>query len=220
MVNIYLIRHCEAEGNVAKIFQGTTDCDISDFGAKQLQFLVKRFNDIPLDKVFSSPLIRAYKTALAVVGEKNIPIIKDPILTEMHGGVFEGKPFVQMFESDERLKHIWFNEPQRFAAQEGESMQEVYERAKKAIDKIAKNTDNEGKTVVLSSHGAIIKNMLCYVLYNDIERLIDIPWANNTSVSLITYNNGKYEVEYLNDISHLPNEFTPVEVSKLWEENK
>ncbi len=220
MVNIYLIRHCEAEGNVAKIFQGTTDCDISNFGAKQLQFLGKRFKDILLHKVISSPLTRAYKTALAVVGEKNVPIIKDPLLTEMHGGVIEGKPFAETFDKDSKLKYIWLNEPHNFSAENGESMREVYERAKKALDKFAKCSDNEDKNIVLSSHGAIIKNMLCYVLYNDVERLIDIPWANNTSVSLITYNNGKYEIEYLNDISHLPNEFTPVEVTKLWEAKK
>ena len=220
MVSLYLVRHCEANGNVERIFQGSTDCDVSVSGAKQLEYLGKRFSNVSFDKIFSSPLIRAYKTALAVAGEKNVPVIKDPDLTEMNGGDIEGKPFAETFEKDAKLKYIWFNEPQNFAPKNGESMRKVYLRAKKALDKFAKDADNEGKTIVLSSHGGIIKNMLCFVLYNDVERLIDVPWANNTSVSHIVYNNGKYEVKYINDASHLPEEFAPVDVSKLWEDKK
>ena len=41
MTRIYFLRHCEAMGNVMKIFQGTTDTDISPKGAEQLKFLTK-----------------------------------------------------------------------------------------------------------------------------------------------------------------------------------
>jgi broad specificity phosphatase PhoE len=51
MTKIYFVRHCEAEGNVKRIFQGLTDLDISELGAKQLKLLEKRFENIPLDKI-------------------------------------------------------------------------------------------------------------------------------------------------------------------------
>ena len=50
MTKIYIVRHCEAIGNVKRIFQGSTDLDISETGAKQLEYLKKRFADIPLDR--------------------------------------------------------------------------------------------------------------------------------------------------------------------------
>ena len=37
MTEIYLVRHCEAMGNVKRLFQGSTDLDISETGEKQLK---------------------------------------------------------------------------------------------------------------------------------------------------------------------------------------
>ena len=90
LVKIYFIRHCEAEGNKAKIFQGSTDCDVSDKGARQLEYLKKRFENIHIDKAIASPLKRAYKTALAAVEGKGLEVIADPDFTEIHGGFIEG----------------------------------------------------------------------------------------------------------------------------------
>ena len=46
MTKIYLVRHCESEGNKNRIFQGQHDTDISEKGAKQLSFLANRFKDV------------------------------------------------------------------------------------------------------------------------------------------------------------------------------
>ena len=52
MTRLYLIRHCEALGNAKRLFQGSTDLDISEMGAKQLEYLKERFSKIPLDCVY------------------------------------------------------------------------------------------------------------------------------------------------------------------------
>ena len=39
MTKIYIVRHCEAMGNLERKFQGLTDLDISDLGKKQLKAL-------------------------------------------------------------------------------------------------------------------------------------------------------------------------------------
>lgn len=220
LVKIYLVRHCEAEGNKAKIFQGYTDCDISDTGARQLEFLKKRFRDIQIDKAISSPLIRAYKTAVAAVDGKGLDIICDKDFIEMDGGFLEGMPFAKIFSDFRELEDTWINDPQNFATEDGESMREVYARAKKAIHKVAEDPENEGKTLLIATHGAVTKNLLCYIIYGDIEELNSVPWANNTAVSLIIYDDGKFSVEYANDDSHIPQEFMPSDVTKLWEKEE
>ena len=146
MTKIYLIRHCEAEGNRAKIFQGSTNCDVSERGAKQLEFLSKRFADIHIDKAFSSPLIRAYKTAEAAVGDKRLDITLLSGFTEMHAGVIEGRPFEESFRKYPDLKQAWNNDIQNFAPPEGESMREVYARAKKAFTEAAMMGDEQAMT--------------------------------------------------------------------------
>lgn len=220
MVKIYFIRHCEAEGNKAKIFQGTTDCDISETGVKQLEFLKKRFADVHIDKAYSSPLKRAYKTALAAVEDKNIEIIPEKDFIEMHGGIIEGMPFKKIFSDYAEIERIWIEEIHNFKVEDGESMREVYERVKKAINRVAQDPENTDKTLLIASHGAVTKCLLCYLLYNDINLLGNVPWANNTAVSLITYDEDGFKVEYYNDDSHIPEEFMPAAnriVTKMWE---
>ena len=46
MTEIYMVRHCEAMGNVKRLFQGSSDFDISEIGAKQLEYLKNRFKNI------------------------------------------------------------------------------------------------------------------------------------------------------------------------------
>ena len=52
VTKVYVVRHCETDGNALKIFQGHTDNDINEMGAKQLVALGEKFKDIPLDKIY------------------------------------------------------------------------------------------------------------------------------------------------------------------------
>ena len=74
MTRIYMVRHCEAMGNVKRLFQGSSDFDISELGAIQLEFLSKRFQNTPIDRIYSSPLKRAVKTAEAIAKNKAYPL--------------------------------------------------------------------------------------------------------------------------------------------------
>jgi len=207
LIKIYIVRHSEALGNKMKTFQGSVDCDITELGKKQLSFLTERFRDIHIDKVFSSPLKRAFKTALAAVGEKDIEVTVEPLFTEINGGEIEGKSFDEIFSLYPHLEDAWDNHPQDFSAPKGESMRSLYSRMVKGLKKIAENPENEGKSILICSHGAAIRCLVCYILYGNIENLSKTPWSVNTAVSLITYNNSSFTAQFLNDASHLPDEF-------------
>lgn len=208
MTEIYLVRHCEAMGNVERLFQGSTDLDISETGEKQLEYLKRRFANIPLDKVYTSPLIRAYKTALAVIGDKKLTPIKCDGLREMGGGIVEGKPFTEAFGENPELAEIWDKHPQDFAPEGGEPMNDAYERIWSTIKEIA--ADNCGKTVACASHGGVIRCLLCRLLYGDISHLAEMGWSDNTAVTLLRFGGEEMpEVVFYNDASHLPPELIP-----------
>ncbi|MBO5872631.1 MAG: histidine phosphatase family protein [Clostridia bacterium] len=207
MVKLYIVRHCESLGNEMNIFQGTTDLDISTFGEKQLSFLEARFKDIHIDKAYSSPLTRAYKTALAATKGKNIEIVKDESFIEIHAGKIENENIEKVFALDPILADIWHNRPQDFKADCGEAMREVYNRVWKGFEKIATSPENDRKTILIASHGAAIRCLICRLLFGSIERLAETPWSLNTAVSLITYCDGVYKIEFANDASHLPKEY-------------
>lgn len=208
MTYIYLIRHCEAMGNLKRVFQGSTDCDISETGAKQLEYLKERFKNIRLDAVYSSPLIRARKTAEAAAFGKGLEIITRQNLTELCGGVVEGRPFQEAFNSIPGLADTWNNHPQDFAPEGGEAMRNAYVRIYDEITELVRI--NRDKTVAAVSHGGVLRCLMCRVLYNDINRLKDVPWCENTAVTLLKIDDSdKIGVEFFNDYSHVPPEYMP-----------
>ena len=202
MTTLYFVRHCEALGNVQRLFQGTTDLDITELGSRQLEALEKRFSSISLDKVISSPLIRTRKTAKAIIGTKDLNFTIDDGFVEICGGYLEGKKFSETFGNDPELFDIWTNHPEDFAPEGGEPMRDAYERIWEATKKTV--SENKGKTIAFASHGGIIRCLLCRLLYNDITKLASVPFSDNTAVTLIEFDDDlNYEVKYYNDISHI-----------------
>lgn len=205
MTYIYLVRHCEALGNFQRIFQGTTDLDITELGQKQLSNLTKRFESEEFDAVYSSPLIRTVKTARAVIGNRKMEPLLCKGLIELDGGFLEGKPFIETFEAYPELKDAWFNHPQDFAPEGGEPMPVAYERCWEAILDIVR--ENKGKRVVCATHGGIIRCLACRILLNDISKLNSVPLSSNTAVTLIEFDDElKPHIIYHNNSEHLPAE--------------
>lgn len=207
MTDIYLIRHCEATGNAKRTFQGSNDCEISELGAKQLEYLKIRFEKFKFDKIYSSPLKRAVATAKAVA-KKGDEITTCDGLTEINGGIYEGKPFRETFLKVEGLADIWNNHPQDFAPPKGEPMKHAYERIWETVKEIAE--ENKGKTVAVTTHGGVTRCLICRLMFNDINRLKDVPWSENTAVTLIRFDDElKPEIVFYNDHSHVPDQYLP-----------
>lgn len=206
MTKIYLVRHCEAEGNRQKLFQGHINTDISEKGALQLTYLAKRFENLHIDKIFASPLTRAYKTALAVAKVKDMEVYTSDDFIEMYCGELDGRTFAYIFETYPELKHAWFEKPQDFEPVGGETMRELFARAKRAIKKVVNDPENEDKTLLFATHGGFLRCLHCALLYDDIERLKEVPWSTNTAVTLLCCDSEDIKIEYFADDSHLPEE--------------
>ena len=202
MVTIYVVRHCQALGNLSGRFQGQIDHDITDNGAEQLKFLAERFENVHIDSAYSSPLIRAHKTAAAVADRKGLPIKDVAGLMELNVGALENVLYEDFKTVHIDLYNKWVNAPHEFEAPNGEKMQELYDRIWRSLEEIA--AENEGKTVLVASHGCAIRNMLARVLHNDIKTLKDIKIPFNTGVTKLIFENGRATAEYVGDCSHLP----------------
>lgn len=179
--------------------------DITDLGEKQLEKLCERFKDIHIDKIYSSPLIRARKTALAIKGERDIEFEDFDGIIELNGGFVEGKPFAETLNKYPDLSDKWFNHPQDFYPEGGESMKDAYNRIEKVFFRLA--DEHKGQTIVCASHGGIMRCLLCRLIYNDITRLKDTPWLDNTGVCLFEIDDEQnVELKLINDFSHLSDE--------------
>ena len=215
MTRIYLVRHAEAEGNVMRIFQGHIDADISPRGALQLQRLSERFARTAFDAVVASPLRRAYKTAEALNSRHGLYIRTDNALMEINGGCFEGQPWERLPALYPALHDAWENRPWDFEPKNGESMRHVYARMRDALAALAKA--HAGGAVCVVSHGCAIRNYLCFAHGWPIERLGDVPWCDNTAVSVIDYDDGgKPHIIEENDASHLDESVSTFATQDWW----
>ena len=212
---VIVIRHCEARGNIDRIFNGHYDGDITENGKKQLACLASRMQEVPFDELYSSPLLRARKTAMAASTGKNLPIQIEDGLIEINGGVWEGKPWKSFPELFPKDSEAWNLRPWDFAPEGGEPMRGVYERIWRTVTDLARR--NVGKTICCVSHGCAIRNLLCQAKGYPVEKLNEVEWCDNTAVSVIEFDEdfqGKLILE--NDNSHLSQNLSTLAGQVWW----
>lgn len=215
MTTVYIVRHCEADGNLRRIFQGHTDAEISEKGAEQLRYLAERFRSVPLDAVYSSPLKRALLTADSINRYHGLPVETDAGLTEISGGCIEGLPWAELPVQYPEYARCWNLEPDRFEPKDGESMRQVYDRIWKTVTRIAAAHPDE--TIAVASHGCAIRNLLCRAKGLPIKQLNTVEWCDNTGVSILEFDeSGRCRVALENDISHLPPELSTFATQTWW----
>lgn len=182
MTTIYLVRHGETEANRQFRFQGCTDLPLTADGLAQAERLAEALAEIPFDYAYSSPLPRAWNTAKIVNRPHGVPLLPDPALLEVCGGLFEGQKMeVVQREWPEALR-IWNEEYWRFV---GPGMEEgvaaKYEQLQRALRRMAKN--HPGQTLLLSAHGCIQRAFNCIIQGWPMQRQGEIPWGFNCSYS-------------------------------------
>ncbi len=203
VTKIYVIRHCQTEGNLKNILQGRQDTDPSQLGQFQLGLLAGYMKDKGLDKIYSSHLGRAKKTAEAINMFYGHDVIVDERIAEVNLGDFEGMVMTDLVESHPEFAIGWKNAPHLLKAPNGETMEDVYNRMSKAFLDLVEQ--NKGKTIAIISHGCAIQNLICYCYGKDISELPSIALGINTGVNEIEVDeNGKMTVLRHNSADHLP----------------
>ena len=218
MTKIYLIRHGEAEGNLYRIWQGSSEGKITPRGALQLEALAKRFQNVPLDALYSSDRMRAMDTALALKrGHEDLELQTSADLREIHVGPWEGVAFANTVRSHPREMECFNNDPDRFYLEGAETFPQVLERMKRILLKIAQ--DHPDGTVAVASHGMAIRTILAWIQQIPSEEMRSLRHGDNTSVSLITVENGAFSVVYMHDNSHLEGELSTL-AKQNWYKNR
>lgn len=211
---LIIVRHGEAAGNHERYFQGHADGAISERGKLQLEALAARFEHIDFDAIYSSPLARARETAEACNRFRKLPIILDDRLMEINGGVFEGVRWADLPAKFPEQAKLWDAQPHLFHPENGEAMTEVRERISAAVKDIA--AANEGKTVVITSHGCTIRNLICWAKNWGIERLNDVAWWDNTAMGIIEITDGSPALLSENDNEHIADGLSTFATQTWW----
>ena len=204
MTTIYLIRHAQADGNLYRRCQAWYDGLITPVGYRQIDALRERFKGTHFDAVYSSDLFRTMTTASAIYKEHNLPLNLDPDLREIGSGIWEDLTWGELLQNNrESLLAFWRCDPS-WEVEGGETFGGARARFTAAVERIASAHPNQ--TIALFSHGCVNRTALTHWLGYSLEQIREVPHGDNTSVAKLEYENGRIDVCWYNDISHLDGE--------------
>ena len=147
---IYIVRHGQTDWNLNGRYGGRIDVPLNVKGIEQANALKEELKNIKFDKIFSSPLIRAYMTAQIISDSE---IIKDDRIIERSNGDLEGKL------KSEIMDIIDFNDPYE-TKYNIESIIEFRARINNFFDEITANY--KGKNVLVVTHSGVGIYARCY----------------------------------------------------------
>ncbi len=192
VLRLLFIRHGETQWNRESRFQGIRDIPLNENGKNQGQKAADFLKEININFGVSSPLLRPKETAEIILQyHPDITLdLREP-LTEICHGLWEGKLESEIEANFPGMLQQWKEAPETVQMPEGETLQEVWDRAVACWQEIVKNYSNDSnpKTGIVVAHDAINKVILCELLGLNPANFWNIKQGNGC-VSVIDYPKG------------------------------
>ncbi len=196
---IILIRHGETEWNSQKRMQGHSNSDLSSVGQAQIQALGQWMKNVPFDLIYSSDSLRAKQTAEAITQFSGHELQFDQRLREKNLGVFEGLTSEEARERHPEVFRLFKTAGSKYVIDEGESTQQLQDRALEIVDEIRIKHPEEH--VLLVTHGGFIRVVMKHSLGLSLETPTRFL-IRNTGVFRLVWED-KWLVSQMGGVSHL-----------------
>ncbi|MBQ2754970.1 MAG: histidine phosphatase family protein [Clostridia bacterium] len=190
MVTFVIVRHGYSKGNKEKRFSGQMDVPLDEIGLSQAEAVAQYITEnFKIDKIYSSDLSRAVDTVKPIAQKLGIPVNKVKELREADVGEWQGLLIETIKEQYAESFEFYRQNPGLARFDGGESYKELMDRSLVAFDKIAK--ENDGKTILVGTHGGVIRTLRAGWNNIPLENLKEIPHVPNASVTVVQYDKGK-----------------------------
>ena len=196
---IILIRHGETVWNSQQRMQGHSNSDLSSVGQAQIQALGQWMKNVPFDLIYSSDSLRAKQTAEAITQFSGHELQFDQRLREKNLGVFEGLTSEEARERHPEVFRLFKTAGSKYVIDEGESTQQLQDRALEIVDEIRIKHPEEH--VLLVTHGGFIRVVMKHSLGLSLETPTRFL-IRNTGVFRLVWED-KWIVSQMGGVSHL-----------------
>ena len=189
---ILLVRHGFSVSNEKGTFTGQLDEPLSQTGKEQAKLLTDFvLATYKVDKIYSSPLSRAYETVKGIANALNKEVIKEPAFMEIYGGEWEGKTAEEIENLFPVDYAFWKQDMGKGRCTGGETGEELMERAYKRLTELAK--ENLGRTIIVGTHAGVIRALQCKIRDLLPEKMNEVAWTTNASVTEIEFDTAIYK---------------------------
>ncbi len=217
LLDLYLIRHGQSEGNVRSSSEGLSlsdreDPPLTSTGRRQAHLAGEFLSDIVFDSIFASPLLRASHTATEIIKEQVAPKTLEILPYIIEAGVSEeyndGLDRVLAINSDITLaKGLPEGTPLIFPSS-ADDPDGLFARARVAVDYLL-NRFSKGEKVALVSHAAFLTYIVFELMgFEGKLPLFDINFKNTGITRALIYEKGTNPYgdivfDYINNTEHL-----------------
>lgn len=200
MTEIVIVRHGETELNTAGVFRGRADVALNDRGREQAEAAAAALSGIPVAAVFSSPMVRALDTALAISACHGLEPVVDEAFNNIELGEWQGREKEAVRAEYPDLWRQWREDPDALRIPGGETLADVRRRAHRRTLELAEEHCDE--RIVIVSHRSVAK-LLAGALMGMESGYFWRFYLDNAGYSIFGFNGGDPVLLRWNETCHL-----------------
>jgi len=183
ITHLHLIRHGETDWNAEGRIQGQSDSRLNATGRAQARELRGQLCLADFDGFFCSSSRRARETMEILLNHQAAAVQCMDALREIRLGPWEKQTKTDVISQYPQAFEDFRKAPDRFRLAGAETFEDVRKRGVAAVRQIV--SQYPGSTVMVVSHGAIIKTILCHYANRPLRRLWDPPPLYNCARSIV-----------------------------------
>jgi probable phosphoglycerate mutase len=233
MLNLILTRHGRTSAGDDVMLGGQLDVSLVAEGRAQAEALARRLSGVRIDRIVSSPMLRALETAQAIATGR--PVEVDERLRELDYGRWEGLTYPEIEARDPELRARWEHDPASTHSPGGESGDDVAARvlgflvdllaaeiaapgaqtvrrspdpggSRGSISEAAAEAEGERRVLVVA-HGTLNRILMCVALGIPVRDYRRRFMQDRTNLTVLRYEpgDGPDEAQLVlgNDVAHL-----------------
>jgi broad specificity phosphatase PhoE len=176
MLELFLIRHGETEWNRENRMQGWLDSELTGRGRAQARTSAKVLSEFDIQRLFSSPLGRAKKTAEIIAKHTELQVEVDKRLAERNMGDLGG---LTLEEIQVRYPEEWeerISNPYNYRPPGGETLTDMAARVGPFLDALSAL---EGRRIAIVSHGVMGRVIIRHFLNLKPNEIVKVRFPND-----------------------------------------
>ncbi len=200
-LKIYFLRHGETTASQTGGYCGVLDVELTSAGKEMAKDFAQAYKSLLWTAIFCSPMLRTIATAEPLCSELRMDMQLRDGLKEIAYGKWEGKTPEEVNREfhDEYVR--WLADPGWNSPTGGEKGIDIARRSSLVLEEI-EQTYSSGNVLVVS-HKATIRIMLCSLLGIDVGRYRDRILMPVASVSIVEFTERGPLLRALGDRYHL-----------------
>ena len=167
-MKLYFVRHGESTANLLREFSNSGfRHPLTEAGVEQARIVARRLSGLQVERILSSPVMRAVQTAQILAKVLLAPLQITEALREWSVGIYEGTTDPVGWELHRQVQELWFSHQQFDSRMPGgESFHDIRNRFVPFIEGLVSGGRDSDRNIVLVGHGGLYMAMLPLIFKN------------------------------------------------------